>query len=84
MNQYMLTVHMVEGQPMPPKEVITKMYADVEAFNQTEIDQSATFNFTPGVAAAVLFLAITVPLTRFTDWLVERDRRARQAAGVVA
>ena len=56
----------------------------VEAFNQTEIDQSATFNFTPGVAAAVLFLAITVPLTRFTDWLVLRDRARRQTAGVAA
>jgi polar amino acid transport system permease protein len=56
----------------------------VEAFNQTQIDQAADFNFTPGIAAAVLFLAITVPLTRLTDWLVARDRRARQAAGVAA
>jgi polar amino acid transport system permease protein len=56
----------------------------VEAFRQTQIDQAATFNFTPGVVAAVLFLAITVPLTRFTDWLIGRDRRRRQAAGVTA
>jgi polar amino acid transport system permease protein len=51
----------------------------VEAFRQTQIDQAATFNFTPGVVAAVLFLAITVPMTRFTDWLIARDRRRRQA-----
>ncbi len=56
----------------------------VEAFNQTEIDQAADFNFTPAVVAAVLFLLITVPLTRFTDYLVSRDRRNRQAAGVAA
>jgi hypothetical protein len=34
--------------------------------------------------AAVLFLLLTVPLTRLTDWLVARDRRRRQAAGVFA
>ena len=52
----------------------------IEAFNQTQIDQAATFNFTPGVVAAVLFLLITIPLTRLTDWLVSRDRRRLLAA----
>ena len=56
----------------------------VEAFNQSQIDASATFNYTPYLAAAVLFVAITIPLARFTDWLVLRDRRRRQAAGVAA
>jgi polar amino acid transport system permease protein len=56
----------------------------VEAFNQAAIDTSATFNYTPYVAAAVLFVAITIPLARFTDWLILRDRRRRQAAGVAA
>ena len=56
----------------------------VEAFKQTQIDQAATFNFTSGLAAAVLFVAVTIPLTRLTDWLVARDRRRRQAAGVLA
>jgi polar amino acid transport system permease protein len=51
----------------------------VEAFKQTQIDQAATFNFTSGVAAAVLFVAVTVPLTRLTDWLISRDRRRRQS-----
>ena len=37
-----------------------------------------------GVVAAVLFLLITVPMTRFTDVLIARDRRRRQAAGVLA
>jgi len=56
----------------------------VEAFQQSQIDQAASFNFTSGVCAAILFLAVTVPLTRLTDWLIARDRRRRQAAGVMA
>jgi polar amino acid transport system permease protein len=55
----------------------------IEAFNQSQIDASATFNFTPYLAAAVLFVAITIPLARFTDWLILRDRRRRQAVGVL-
>jgi len=54
----------------------------IEAFNQAAIDTSATFNYTPYVAAAVLFVAITIPLARFTDWLILRDRRRRQAGSV--
>jgi polar amino acid transport system permease protein len=55
----------------------------IEAFKQTQIDQAATFNFTSSLCAAVLFVAITIPLARFTDWLVARDRR-RQFAGAPA
>jgi len=56
----------------------------VEALQQASIEESASFNFTPYVAAAVLFVAITIPLTRFTDYLISRERSRRQAAGVVA
>jgi polar amino acid transport system permease protein len=56
----------------------------VEAFQQAQIDANATFNFTSYLAAAVLFVAITIPLARFTDWLIARDRRRRQASGVAA
>ena len=58
------------------------MLGAIEAFNQAQIDAAATFNYTPYLAAAVLFVAITIPLARFTDWLILRDRRRRQAAGV--
>jgi polar amino acid transport system permease protein len=54
----------------------------IEAFNQAQIDTYATFNYTPYLCAAVLFVAVTIPLARFTDWLVLRDRRRREAAGV--
>ena len=53
----------------------------VEAFKQSQIDAAATFNYTSYVAAALLFVALTIPLARFTDWLVARDRRRRQASG---
>jgi polar amino acid transport system permease protein len=56
----------------------------VEAFNQTQIYTNATFNFTPYLAAAVLFVAITIPLARVTDWLILRDRRRRQVVRVGA
>jgi polar amino acid transport system permease protein len=55
----------------------------IEAFNQSNIDVAATFNFTPYLAAALLFVAITIPLARFTDQLIARDRRRRQAQGLL-
>ncbi|HXY86564.1 MAG TPA: amino acid ABC transporter permease [Gaiellaceae bacterium] len=51
----------------------------IEAFKQSEIDAAATFNYTSYLAAAVLFVALTIPLARFTDYLVARDRKQRQA-----
>ena len=56
----------------------------VEVLNQASIVEAATFNGTPYLVAATLFVLITIPLARFTDWLVARDRRRRQAAGVAA
>jgi polar amino acid transport system permease protein len=53
----------------------------IEAFKQSQIDAAATFNYTSYVTAALLFVALTIPLARFTDWLVARDRRRRHAAG---
>ena len=54
----------------------------IDALQQANIDSSATFNFTPSCVAAVLFVAITIPLTRLTDYLVSRERSRRQAGGV--
>jgi len=51
----------------------------VESFRQAQIDSAATFNFTPYLCTALLFIIITIPLARFTDWLIARDRRRRQA-----
>jgi polar amino acid transport system permease protein len=53
----------------------------VEAFRQSQIEVAATFNYTPYLATALLFVVITIPLARFTDWLVARDRRRQLAGG---
>jgi polar amino acid transport system permease protein len=49
-----------------------------EAIREADIYKSRTFNYTGFVVAAVLFLIISVPLARFTDWYTARDRRRRQ------
>jgi polar amino acid transport system permease protein len=54
----------------------------VEAFRQSQIDVAGNFNYTPYICTAILFLLITVPLTRFTDWLIARDRRRQLAGGM--
>jgi polar amino acid transport system permease protein len=53
----------------------------VEAFRQAQIAESANFNFTPYLAASLLFLLLTIPLARFTDYLIGRDRRRFLASG---
>ncbi|HZJ04868.1 MAG TPA: amino acid ABC transporter permease [Nocardioidaceae bacterium] len=40
------------------------------------------FNYTPYLVAAAFFVALTIPLARFTDWLGRRVAR-REGAGVV-
>ena len=52
----------------------------IEVFRQTQIDSGGSFNFTPYLACGLVFLVMTIPMTRFVDWLVGRDRR-RQLAG---
>ena len=50
----------------------------VEAFRQSQIEVAGSFNYTPYVATAAIFLVLTIPLTRFTDWLIARERRRRR------
>ena len=54
----------------------------VEALRRAGIENARTFNFTPYVAAAVLFLCVSIPLTRITDHLLARDRRRMSATAV--
>ena len=55
----------------------------VEAFRQSQIEVAATFNYTPYLATALIFVVLTIPMARFTDWLVARDRRRQQAGRLV-
>lgn len=60
--------------------VLVSFIGVVEIFRTAQIKQAATFNFTPYLAVALVFVVVTFPLARVTDWLVARDR-ARAAAG---
>jgi len=61
--------------------VLVSYIGVVEIFRQSYIKQAGNFNFTPYMATALVFIVMTIPLARLTDWLVARDRR-RAAAGV--
>jgi polar amino acid transport system permease protein len=63
--------------------VLVSYIGVVEIFRRSYIEQAGNFNFTPYLVTALVFLVITLPLARLTDWLVARDRR-RSAAGAVA
>ncbi|MGZ8629693.1 MAG: amino acid ABC transporter permease [Actinomycetota bacterium] len=53
----------------------------VEAARAAQIYSSYTFNYSSFVVAALLFILVTIPLARFTDHLIERDRKRRTAGG---
>jgi polar amino acid transport system permease protein len=59
---------------------LVALIGPIEAFRQSQIEVAGSFNYTPYLATALLFVLLTIPLARFTDWLVARDRR-RQLAG---
>ena len=54
---------------------LVSLIGPIEILRQAGVDKAKFANFTPYIAAAVVFLAVTVPLTRLTDWLVARERR---------
>jgi polar amino acid transport system permease protein len=60
---------------------LVALIGPIEAFRQSQIDVAATFNYTPYLATALLFVLLTIPLARLTDWLILRDRRRQSAGG---
>ena len=50
----------------------------VEAFRVAQIDAASTFNYTPLLAAASLYVLVTVPLALLLDHLQARDRSRRR------
>lgn len=50
-----------------------------EGVREAQIYIGNTFNYTPYLAATVLFLLVSIPLARYADWYTERDRRRKQA-----
>jgi polar amino acid transport system permease protein len=51
----------------------------LEVLNRARLTANQLFNLSPNLAAGVAFVLVTIPLARFTDWLVARQ--ARQRAG---
>jgi polar amino acid transport system permease protein len=51
----------------------------IETVRAAQIYGSATFNYSGYVVASLLFLALTIPMTRFTDRLIAQDRSRRLA-----
>ncbi len=45
----------------------------VDAVRAAQIETAADFNYTPYVVAGVLFILLTVPMARFTDWVARRQ-----------
>lgn len=55
----------------------------LDATRQAQIYASLHFNYTSFLAAALLFILVTIPLARLTDFLMERTARDRQVGGLV-
>jgi polar amino acid transport system permease protein len=60
---------------------LVALLGPIEAFRQSQIEVAGSFNYTPYLVTALLFVLLTIPLARFTDWLVIRDRRRQLALG---
>jgi len=60
---------------------LVALIGPVEAFRQSQIEVAGGFNYTPYLATALLFILLTIPMARFTDWLLARNRRRELAAG---
>jgi polar amino acid transport system permease protein len=51
----------------------------IEGFRAAQLQGGKFFNSTPLTALALCFIVITIPMTRFTDWLLRRDQQRMQA-----
>ncbi|HEY0619542.1 MAG TPA: amino acid ABC transporter permease [Kribbella sp.] len=45
----------------------------IDAIRAAQLETAEDFNFTPYVVAGLLFVALTIPLTRLTDWVARRQ-----------
>jgi polar amino acid transport system permease protein len=54
-----------------------------DAVRAAQINASRTFNYTPYVVAAILFLLITIPMTRYTDRAIRARTNAQSSEGAI-
>jgi polar amino acid transport system permease protein len=55
----------------------------IDAIRAAGIETAKSFNFTPYVVAGALFVLLTIPMTRLTDWLSRRATRRQDQGGTV-
>ena len=61
---------------------LVSVLGPAEALRRADVLQDRLFNFTPFVVAAVLFLCVSIPLTRTADYLLAKERRAMSGTAV--
>lgn len=61
---------------------LVSLIGPIEVLRQAGIDKSKYANFTPYVGAAIIFLLLTIPETRFVDHLMSRERRRTSGTAV--
>jgi polar amino acid transport system permease protein len=61
---------------------LVSLLGPVEALRRADIIQDRTFNFTPFVVAALMFIAVAVPITRLADHLIAKERRQMSGTAV--
>ncbi|MDQ3589777.1 MAG: amino acid ABC transporter permease [Actinomycetota bacterium] len=61
---------------------LVSVLGSIEAARAAQIYGASEFNYASYVIAALLFVLITIPLARFTDRLIARDKRRRQAGAL--
>lgn len=49
----------------------------VDAVRAADIIVGRSLNYTPYIVAGLVFVALTIPMTRFTDWITARMDRQR-------
>ncbi len=61
---------------------LVSLIGPVEILRQASIDKATYANFTPYVAASLIFLAITIPCTRLADYAMARQRQRTGATTI--
>ncbi len=60
---------------------LVAVLGNIEAARAAQIYGADRFNYSSFLVSAALFIVLTIPLARFTDHLIDRDRRRRAAGG---
>jgi polar amino acid transport system permease protein len=61
---------------------LVSVLGPVEAFRVAQIYSAETFNYTPIVAAALLYIAVTIPTARMLDRIQAREHRTQSIGGL--